>query len=248
MKRKNFVALLVVLMMVAVLALAGCSQPAQEASTEAAESSSAPASESAAEESPAGDGNVVIGMSIPQLANPYFVSVMNGAQAKCDELGYTLTVVDAGYDVAKQVSDFENFGNQGVDAVIACPIDSNALVSVVDQLHEKGVMVISFAQVIENADAILTLDEYDYGVAIGTNAAEWINTKLDGKAEVLIISQDNVEAVVQRGNGIQETIEKTLPGSNDRGTPGGRQSRKGHADCRRLFAAIPRPDGDYRQQ
>ena len=54
MKRKNFVALLVVLMMVAVLALAGCSQPAQEASTEAAESSSAPASESAAEESPAG--------------------------------------------------------------------------------------------------------------------------------------------------------------------------------------------------
>ena len=173
---------------------------------------------------------------------------MNGAQAKCDELGYTLTVVDAGYDVAKQVSDFENFGNQGVDAVIACPIDSNALVSVVDQLHEKGVMVISFAQVIENADAILTLDEYDYGVAIGTNAAEWINTKLDGKAEVLIISQDNVEAVVQRGNGIQETIEKLCPEATIVGRQAGDNPEKRHADCRRLFAAIPRPDGDYRQQ
>ena len=159
-------------------------------------------------------GQIVLGeggMSIPQLANPYFVSVMNGVQAKCDELGYKLIVVDAGYDVAKQVSDFENFGNQGVDALIACPIDSNALIPVVDQLKEKGVIVISFAQIIDNANAILTLDEYTYGVAIGENAAKWINEKLGGKAQVLIISQDNVEAVVQRGNGIQETIEKLCP-------------------------------------
>ncbi len=154
---------------------------------------------------------VVIGMSIPQLANPYFVTVMNGVQAKCDELGYKLTVVDAGYDVAKQVSDFENFGNQGVTCVIACPIDSNALVPVVDQLREKGVIVISFAQIIENAHAIFTLDEYTYGVAIGENAAKWINEKLGGKAQVLIISQDNVEAVVKRGDGIQDTIEKLCP-------------------------------------
>lgn len=159
----------------------------------------------------AADDQVTVGMSIPQLANPYFVSVMNGVQAKCDELGYKLTVVDAGYDVAKQVSDFENFGNQGVDCVIACPIDSNALIPVVDQLKEKGIIVISFAQIIDNANAIFTLDEYTYGVAIGENAAKWINEKLGGKAQVLIISQDNVEAVVARGNGIQDTIEKLCP-------------------------------------
>lgn len=154
---------------------------------------------------------VVIGMSIPQLSNPYFVSVMNGVQAKCDEYGYTLTAVDAGYDVAKQVSDFENFANQGVDCVIACPIDSNALVEPTNQLKEAGIPVITFAQVIENASAIFTLDEYAYGVVIGTNAAQWINEKLGGKAQVLIISQDNVESVVARGDGIQETIEKLCP-------------------------------------
>lgn len=157
------------------------------------------------------DKKVVVGLSIPQLANPYFVSVMNGLQAKCDELGYQLITVDAGYDVAKQVSDFENFGNQGVTAVVACPIDSNALVPVTDQLKEKGIIVVSFAQIIENANAIFTLDEYSYGVAIGTNAAKWINEKLGGKAEVLIISQDNVEAVVARGDGIQDTITKLAP-------------------------------------
>ena len=154
---------------------------------------------------------VVVGMSIPQLANPYFVSVMNGVKAKCDELGYELVVVDAGYDVAKQVSDFENFGNQGVTCVIACPIDSNALLPVTEQLESQGVIVISFAQIIDNAQAIFTLDEYTYGTFIGANAAKWINEKLGGEAEVLIISQDNVEAVVARGDGIQETIEKECP-------------------------------------
>lgn len=157
------------------------------------------------------DEKVVIGMSIPQMANPYFVSVMNGVQDRCDELGYELVVVDAGYDVAKQVSDFENFGNQGVNCVIACPIDSNALVAPTDQLKEAGIPVITFAQVIENASGILTLDEYAYGRVIGTNAANWINEKLGGKAQVIIISQDNVESVVARGDGMQDAITELCP-------------------------------------
>jgi ribose transport system substrate-binding protein len=185
----------------------------QSASASAAEPASQEASAAAESKAPAAGEKIKIGMSIPQLANPYFVSVMNGCQAKCDELGYELIPVDAKYDVAKQVSDFENFANQGVNAVIACPIDSNALVQVVDKLKSQGIIVISFAQVIENANSIFTLDEYKYGVVIGENAAKWINEKLGGKAQVLIISQDNVEAVVQRGNGIQDTIEKLCPES-----------------------------------
>lgn len=182
---------------------------------------------------------VVIGMSIPQLANPYFVSVMNGLQDKCDEYGYQLITVDAGYDVAKQVSDFENFGNQGVTAVVACPIDSNALVPVTEALKEKGIMVISFAQIIENANAIFTLDEYSYGVAIGTNAAQWINEKLGGVAEVLIISQDNVEAVVARGDGIQDTIMKLAPGAKIVARQAGDNPTKGMEITENIMQQFP---------
>ncbi len=219
MRTGKILSLLIVLVCVVAFMLTACATPslpgasAAPASSEAAASAAAPASSAAASAAPAAGGKIKIGMSIPQLANPYFVSVMNGVQAKCDELGYELIPVDAKYDVAKQVSDFENFANQGVNAVIACPIDSNALVPVVDKLKQQGIIVVSFAQVIENANSIFTLDEYKYGVVIGTNAAQWINDKLGGKAQVLIISQDNVEAVVQRGNGIQDTIEKLCPDS-----------------------------------
>ena len=216
---KKILTLVLAIVMLMSITMTGCSDvaPGDSAGTTTVATEAATTAAMAAETTAAviadtnSDGEVTIGMSIPQLANPYFVAVMNGAQDTCDKLGYKLTVVDAGYDVAKQVSDFENFGNQGVDAVIACPIDSNALVTVVDQLHAKGIIVVSFAQVIENANAIFTLDEYSYGCIIGENAAKWINEKLGGEADVLIISQDNVEAVVKRGDGIQETIEKLCP-------------------------------------
>lgn len=156
---------------------------------------------------------VLVGLSIPQVANPYFTTIKNGCEEACAELGFKLVTVDADYDVAKQVSQMEDFLNQEVDCVIACPIDGNALMQVTDDLQEAGIPVFTFAQSIDNAYFSYIVDEYAYGQAIGANAAKWINEKLDGEAEVLIISQDNVEAVVRRGDGIQDTIEEQCPNS-----------------------------------
>lgn len=203
MKKKVFTILLAAV--TGLCFMTACSGPA------ASESSGSAAQQAGSEAAPAGEGEVVIGLSIPQMANPYFTTVMKGAQKACDENGYKLLAVDAGYDVAKQVADFEDFLNQGVDCVIACPIDGNALKQTTEKLQENKIPVICFAQEIENALFKYLVNEYEYGQAIGSNAAKWINEKLGGKAEVLIISQDNVEAVVQRGNGIQDMIEQSCP-------------------------------------
>ncbi len=149
--------------------------------------------------------------SIPNIANPYFIAVNQGFADRCKELGVESVTVDAKYDVAKQVSDFENLMMQGVNGILTCPIDQNALIPVVDQAKANGVIVISEAQEVDNATAKFTMDEYKYGSIIGANAAKWINEKLGGEAEVIIISQDNVEPVIQRGNGIEETIKKLCP-------------------------------------
>lgn len=151
--------------------------------------------------------------SIMVLDNPYFISVKKGFEDKCKELGVDPVIVDAKYDVAKQVNDIENLIEQKVDAMLIAPIDQKALQPLVEKAKQKGIIVVSEAQPIDNAQGIYTIDEYQYGVAIGTNAAKWINEKLGGKAEVIIVSQDNVEPVIQRGNGIQDTILKNCPGA-----------------------------------
>lgn len=151
--------------------------------------------------------------SIMQLDNPYFIAVKQGFEDRCEELGVESIIVDARYDVAKQVSDVENLIMQGVDGMMIAPIDQNALQPLVETAKAQGIAVVAEAQPIDNAHGMHIVNEYEYGVAIGTNAAKWINEKLGGKAEVIIISQDNVEPVIQRGNGIEDTILKLAPES-----------------------------------
>jgi len=154
---------------------------------------------------------LVFAYSVMSYENPYFISVIKGFEEQCKTLGVKPFVVDAKYDVAKQVNDIENLIEQEVDAILISPIDDKAITQVVEKAKAKGIVILGEAQPVSNAHGNYIVNEYDYGVVIGTNAAEWINTKLSGKAEVAIISQDNVEAVIQRGNGIQETIEKLCP-------------------------------------
>ena len=151
--------------------------------------------------------------SIMQLDNPYFIAVKQGFEDRCEELGVESIIVDARYDVAKQVSDVENLVMQGVDGMMIAPIDQNALQPLVETAKAQGIAVVAEAQPIDNAHGMHIVNEYEYGVVIGTNAAKWITEKLGGTAEVIIISQDNVEPVIQRGNGIEDTILEMAPGS-----------------------------------
>ena len=52
--------------------------------------------------------NGTIGLSVSTQNNPFFVSLVDGAKAEADKLGVELTVVDAGDDATKQVSDIED--------------------------------------------------------------------------------------------------------------------------------------------
>jgi len=149
--------------------------------------------------------------SVMIMDNPYFIAVKKGFEDRCKELGIQSIVNDAKYDAATQFSQVENYTAMGVDAIVVAPVDSRGIISVVDKAKAKKIVVISEAQGFDNADANVIVNDYDYGVAGGKNAAKWINEKLGGKAEVAIVAQDNVEAVIKRGNGIEDTIKKLAP-------------------------------------
>jgi ribose transport system substrate-binding protein len=149
--------------------------------------------------------------SIMILDNPYFIAVKKGFEDRCKELGIEPVINDAKYDAATQLSQVENYIAQSVDAICISPIDQRGIESVVAKAIQKKIVVVSEAQGIKNAQANIIVNDYDYGVANGKNAAKWINEKLGGKAEVLIIAQDNVEAVKLRGNGMEDVIKKECP-------------------------------------
>ncbi len=166
---------------------------------------------SGATEEKSSEGKIKLAYVSMNLANPWNIAVKNGFEAACKELGVEYLSIDSEYKVDKQVSDLENLINARYSGFTFTPIDPNATRDIVEQAKEKGIATASIAQMQDNVNLIYTLDEYDYGYTIGKQAGEWIRDNLGGEAKVAIISQDNVESVIPRGNGVQDGILEAAP-------------------------------------
>lgn len=200
--RKGFVA--VAFLLAVILLLGACS-------TDKPGSSSSASSGSNNSGGNEGEKKLTFAYSIMVMDNPYFIAVKQGFEDRAKELGINTVVNDAKYDAATQINQIENYITQKVDAIAIAPIDSKGLESVVEEARKAGIITIGQAQPVENADGNYIVHEYDFGYLNGTNVAKWINEKLGGEAEVLIIAQDNVEAVKRRGDGLEDAIKEFAP-------------------------------------
>ena len=61
--------------------------------------------------------NGSIGLSVSTQNNPFFVTLVEGAEAAAAQLGVSLSVADAGDDVAKQVSDIEDLVSKNISVL-----------------------------------------------------------------------------------------------------------------------------------
>ena len=93
-----------------------------------------------------------IGLSVSTQNNPFFVTLVEGAQKEAAAQGLTLSVVDAGDDVTKQVSDIEDLVSKGISVLIVNPVDSDAVTGAVEAAKAKGVKVISVDRAVNGVE------------------------------------------------------------------------------------------------
>ncbi|OSP53448.1 sugar ABC transporter substrate-binding protein [Pseudoruegeria sp. SK021] len=154
------------------------------------------------------------GYSTMDLTNPYFIALTNGMKDRASELGIALTVHDSKSDAALQVSAVENFLVQKMDAIIVSPIDPNAIEPMVEQIHAAGIPLINPNQEIKGADAFISLDEHNYGLAIGRVAGQYIVDNMGGTAQVALFTFPEITSVIARGEGIRDGILEVAPDAN----------------------------------
>ena len=109
-------------------------------------SSTAPASsEAKAEASTAApaSGEIVIGLSMNTLNNPFFVDVKAGVEKAAADNGVKLFITDAQNNSATQVSDVENLITKKPNAIIIDPTDSDAIVAAIESCNKAGIPVIT---------------------------------------------------------------------------------------------------------
>ena len=96
--------------------------------------------------------NGTIGLSVSTQNNPFFVTLVEGAEAAAAKLGVKMTVADAGDDVTKQVSDIEDLVSKGISVLIVNPVDSDAVTGAVEAAMARGVKVISVDRAVNGVD------------------------------------------------------------------------------------------------
>jgi len=147
-----------------------------------------------------------IGITVGSLGNPFFVTIVNGAEAKAKELNPDAKVlaVSADYDLNKQFTQIDNFIAAGVDMILLNAADPKAIEPAVRKARKAGIAVVGVDVAAAGADATVQTDN----TQAGQIACQYIVDKLGGKGNVIIQNGPQVSAVVDRVEGCKAVLSK----------------------------------------
>jgi len=138
--------------------------------------------------------------------NPFFVKMKEGASAKAQELGVSLNTYAGKLDgdVETQVAAVESCIAGGADGILITPSDSRALVPVIEQAKDAGILVIALDTPFEPADtahATFATDNFKAGELIGEWAYKAIDDPENAKIALLDLNPSEVSVDYLRDQG-----------------------------------------------
>lgn len=150
----------------------------------------------------------------PSMISPYYKSVLDGAQATAEELGIELVTVapESESDYAAQVQIIEDQITQGVDGLIVCAINSDAVIAAIQKANEADIPVVMFntQTELEGVDVAcyVKYDQYEAGGKVADFMAENIGEDL----QVAIVEGLPSDVSTQRMSGFVDKCEADYPG------------------------------------
>jgi ribose transport system substrate-binding protein len=215
------------------VALAACSRGGSQSS----------ASPSA---SAAGSGQKTIGVSIQNREAQFYQDMESGMRNQAAKYGYSLIVVDASRDNAKQQSQVEDFISKRVDAIVLTPYDSQAIGSAIAEANTSNIPVftadIASTSKQGNVVAHIASDNVQGGFVAGKLICQAVH---DG-GSIAIVDEPEVTSVQDRVKGFKEAIAQTCPavkivadvdsgGTRDKASSDTGDILQAHRDLRGVF-------------
>jgi ribose transport system substrate-binding protein len=159
-------------------------------------------------------GAPVIGVSIQNRDAQFYQDMERGMKDEAAKYGYTVNVVDASRDNARQQGQVEDFISQKVAAIVLTPYDSQAIGSAIVEANTAKIPV--FTADIANAskDGKVVAHIASDNVQGGGAAATLMCAALPGHAgQVAILDEPEVTSVQDRVRGFRATLARLCPGA-----------------------------------
>ena len=149
-------------------------------------------------------GGKTIGVSIQNREAQFYQDMESGMKSEARKYGYTVSVVDASRDDAKQQSQVEDFISQKVAAIVLTPYDSQAIGSAIVEANKAGIPVFTADIANTSKQGTVVAHIASDNVQGGAQAAKLMCRAVPGgSGEVAIIDEPEVTSVQDRVKGFR---------------------------------------------
>jgi len=175
---------MMIVALVFVLALAGCSSSKPE-------------------------GKNIIGFSQATMASPFYVSHVEAAKARAAELGVELVVADANENVVKQNQDIADMLQQGIKVLILNAVDPDGVAPSLAACAEKKVPIITVDRFVNgNVNVVIGRDNVLMGQAVGNAIVAALGGKGNAKGKILEVMGSGGDRVQEaRSKGFHNAVD-----------------------------------------
>jgi ribose transport system substrate-binding protein len=158
----------------------------------------------------------LIGVALLTQTHAFYKELEEALRKEASAHDFDLAVVSCEMDPARQASQIEDFVTQRVNAILAAPCDSSAIVPYLDKATSAGIPVFT-ADIAARGGAIVSHVASD-NLGGGRLAARTLADRLGGKGDVIVIDHPEVASVQDRTRGFDEEIAR-FPGIHVVGRP-----------------------------
>ena len=153
-----------------------------------------------------------VGVSIQNREAQFYQDMESGMRDQAAKYGYTLIVVDASRDNAKQQSQVEDFISKRVDAIVLTPYDSQAIGSAIAEANNAGIPVFTADISSTSSQGRVIAHIASDNVQGGFQAGKLICEAVGKTGSVAIIDEPEVTSVQDRVKGFKMALAQLCPG------------------------------------
>ncbi len=158
-----------------------------------------------AKEGGAPGGMIRIGLTLPGLQFPFFVTMKKDFDLEASKLGVEVIYVDAQNDSSKQVAAVEGFISQKVNGILISPMTVDSIVPAIEEAVKAGIPVATVDRK-ANTDKVLVHVGAD-NVEGGRAAARYIVKMLNGQGNIIELEgTPGASPAIDRKKGFDEVI------------------------------------------
>jgi len=152
--------------------------------------------------------DITIGMTVPGLMFPFFVTMEEEAQAHADELGIELLTHDSENRSSVQMEGVETYVARGVDGILISPMTTDTLVPAIEYAVQNGIPVASVDRKADTDEVLVHVGADN--VEGGRAAGRYIVEKLGGEGKVIQLEgTPGASPAIDRKAGFEEIINES---------------------------------------